>query len=108
MSERLEQDRRAREAAARAKAEAVTKAQPAQNNWWSLPLAIAFLVFVGWFLFGSRTPRTDSVGDVEVSSCVVRGITYFNEIGSFPTLSDGRDAEMVATERCRRTTTAFP
>jgi hypothetical protein len=40
-------------------------------------------------------------------ACVSRGRAYFSEIGSFPTLSDGRDALTVARERCRRTTTAF-
>ena len=42
-----------------------------------------------------------------VEACVSRGRAYFTEIGSFPTLSDGRDALAVARERCRRTTTAF-
>ena len=32
---------------------------------------------------------------------------YFKEIGSLPTLSDGRSALKVAQERCQRTTTAF-
>jgi hypothetical protein len=46
-----------------------------------------------------------------VSACVQRGIAYFKEIGSYPTLSSapnaGRSAESVAQERCQRTTTAF-
>lgn len=40
--------------------------------------------------------------------CVRRGIAYFKEIGSWPTLSDGRNAEQVVRERCRRSTQAFP
>lgn len=44
----------------------------------------------------------------KVEKCTERGVAYFKEIGSYPTLSDGRDAEKVAEERCRRTTTAFP
>jgi hypothetical protein len=51
-----------------------------------------------------------SVGG-EVDSCVNRGVAYFKEIGSYPTLSSapntGRLAEDVARERCNRTTTAF-
>ncbi|HEY0028484.1 MAG TPA: hypothetical protein VGC35_11485 [Allosphingosinicella sp.] len=47
-----------------------------------------------------------------VADCVRRGIAYFKEIGSYPTLSSapnrGRDAADVAVERCNRTTTAFP
>lgn len=44
-------------------------------------------------------------------ACVERGVAYFAEIGSYPTLNSepnkGRRAEDVARERCRRTTTAF-
>lgn len=47
----------------------------------------------------------------EVNACVERGVEYFKEIGSYPTLSsapnEGRNAEDVARERCNRTTTAF-
>ena len=43
----------------------------------------------------------------EVKACIERGVAYFKEIGSFPTLSDGRSAIKVARERCQRTTTAF-
>jgi len=46
-----------------------------------------------------------------VEQCVARGIAYFKEIGSYPTLSSapnvGRSADEVARERCNRTTTAF-
>ena len=43
-----------------------------------------------------------------VAGCVADGVAYFKEIGSYPTLSDGRNAEEVASERCQRTLTAFP
>ncbi|APK29740.1 TPA: hypothetical protein ACNU7F_005142 [Escherichia coli] len=43
----------------------------------------------------------------EVEGCIERGVQYFIEIGSYPKLSDGRDAVKVATERCNRTITAF-
>ena len=46
-----------------------------------------------------------------VAQCAARGVTYFKEIGSYPTLSSapnaGRLAEDVAIERCQRTLTAF-
>jgi hypothetical protein len=49
--------------------------------------------------------------DAEVQACVDRGVSYFKEIGSYPTLQSslyaGRSAEDVANERCNRTTTAF-
>jgi hypothetical protein len=52
----------------------------------------------------SCSPSSDDA----VASCTRRGIAYFKEIGSWPQLSDGRDAATVAAERCRRTVTAFP
>lgn len=49
--------------------------------------------------------------DDQVAACARRGVAYYKEIGSYPTLSSapnkGRSAEDVALERCRRTTTAF-
>ena len=46
-----------------------------------------------------------------VAACAKRGISYFKEIGSYPTLKSkpnrGRLAQDVAIERCGRTTTAF-
>lgn len=48
---------------------------------------------------------------MSVNACVNRGIAYFREIGSYPTLGSapnaGRRAEDVARERCNRTTLAF-
>ena len=48
----------------------------------------------------------------EVEACVDRGIAYFKETGSYPTLKSapnkGRSVVEVARERCERTTTAFP
>ncbi|SHM14524.1 hypothetical protein SAMN05216428_11538 [Nitrosospira sp. Nsp11] len=52
-----------------------------------------------------------SPSDSEIDACVERGVAYFKEIGSYPTLSSapntGRQAEDVAFERCNRTITAF-
>ena len=51
------------------------------------------------------------VDQEEIDACVRRGVEYFKEIGSYPTLlsspNTGRPAEDVAIERCNRTTTAF-
>lgn len=53
-----------------------------------------------------QTAETDSV-----AACTERGVAYFKEIGSYPTLSSapnrGRSAREVAAERCGRTLTAF-
>lgn len=53
----------------------------------------------------------DGVDQEEIDACVRRGVEYFKEIGSYPTLhsspNGGRSAEDVAIERCNRTTTAF-
>lgn len=54
----------------------------------------------------TRTVVEATIGNTVVS-CTKRGIDYFKEIGSWPSLSDGRDAATVAAERCNRTTTAF-
>ena len=47
----------------------------------------------------------------EIDACVRRGVEYFKEVGSYPTLqsapNEGRSAEDIAVERCNRTTTAF-
>ena len=43
----------------------------------------------------------------EFKSCLTKGAAYFREIGSYPKLSDGRDADTVAKERCYNTTGAF-
>lgn len=56
--------------------------------------------------------RSLKAADDPVGACIRRGIAYFKEIGSYPTLksapNSGRDADEVAAERCARTITAFP
>ena len=68
-------------------------------------LFIAGMAFLGLAGCGKSGP------DPRIAACVERGVTYFKEIGSYPTLSSapdtGRRAEDVARERCNRTTTAF-
>jgi len=58
--------------------------------------------------FDRETPDYRQMG---IDACVDRGIAYFQEIGSYPTLSaypnEGRRAEEVARERCRRNNRAF-
>lgn len=56
-------------------------------------------------------PEAEDEAEDVVAACVRRGVAYFREIGSYPTLQSapntGRAAEDVAAERCQRTTTAF-
>ncbi|HAG8813111.1 TPA: hypothetical protein GE287_24150 [Escherichia coli] len=63
---------------------------------------ICVMAFLGALLVGCNESNKK-----EVESCIERGVQYFIEIGSYPKLSDGRDAVKVATERCNRTITAF-
>lgn len=76
------------------------------------------LIVLGIALAGCSEPKvvfenTTTVPEVDdgVDACTKRGVAYFKEIGSYPTLSSapnrGRSAEDVALERCSRTTTAF-
>jgi hypothetical protein len=55
-----------------------------------------------------ETAETVAAIPSPVSDCIARGVRYFQEIGSYPRLSSGEDADVVAAERCNRTTTAFP
>ncbi len=54
-------------------------------------------------------PATVAVpaGPSPVEACVERGMAYFSSLGSYPKLSDGRDAIEVARERCSRDLKAF-
>jgi hypothetical protein len=58
-----------------------------------------------------KTPALSSANSDSVSQCVARGVAYFKEMGSYPTLNSppnvGVPAEDVALERCNRTLTAF-
>lgn len=57
------------------------------------------------------TPNTESVANIGVETCVSKGVTYFKEIGSYPTLKSepnaGRSADEVVRERCNKSPIAF-
>ncbi len=61
---------------------------------------IGLVLFGGWLSW-------KSTHDEAVMQCVHRGVAYFKGVDMYPTLSDGRNAEQEARERCGRTTTAF-
>lgn len=70
--------------------------------WKVLLIALFFVQIIGC---------SGASNSVAIDSCVTRGVEYFKEVGSYPTLhtypNKGRMAEVVARERCKRTTTAF-
>jgi hypothetical protein len=73
-------------------------------------LLIVFVIVLVANIFGggsSDKARTKISTGSPIIECYRRGVAYFKEIGSYPKLSDGRSAEMVASERCNRTPTAF-
>jgi hypothetical protein len=56
---------------------------------------------------GGNQPAAQFVAMDERASCTARGVAYFKEIGSWPTLSSGADAFNAAYERCQRSVMAF-
>jgi hypothetical protein len=73
-------------------------------------LTVLVTIALGLIVFSyyvARDPAMESQMDSQLAACVTRGVAHFKEIGSYPLLSDGKYAERVADERCRRTLTAF-
>jgi len=71
-----------------------------------------FVILIGWGLYAlakscseNQNKQNERMAAYEI--CKLKGHAYFKEIGSWPRLSDGRDAEVVAAERCSNTTGAF-
>lgn len=62
----------------------------------SITFAVVVGIVIGLLAFLNR--RT----------CQDRGEDHFKSIGSWPRLSDGRNASRVVTERCSRNTDDFP
>lgn len=78
----------------------------------SVLMAIVAMPFTGSDAERTKTTRqTPSPSVTPTSSpevkCRERGISYFASLGSYPKLSDGRNAFDVAKERCARTDKAF-
>lgn len=75
-------------------------------NWVTSLALILFVVFViKHIISGSKEGNTQND---EIEACISRGIAYFKEVGAYPILTTtGENAEVVAKERCNRTTTAF-
>lgn len=71
-------------------------------------IRLVFCLLVSGALAGCADKANDSSA---VASCIERGVAYFKDIGSYPTLTSapnaGRSADDVARERCARSATAF-
>lgn len=79
---------------------------------WIVTGAIALGVFSCVVSGGKDKAQAPVIGSSAAKeACINRGIAYYKEIGSYPTLKSepnkGKSARAVATDRCTRTTTAF-
>ena len=82
-----------------------------------LGMAFLFIIVVFALISMSSGPQlpppavTSASQENDITGCVARGVAYYKDIGSYPTLysepNAGRSAEEVARERCRRSPTAF-
>lgn len=69
---------------------------------------ITYAVILGlifWGLYSCMSGSSERTA--AYNQCIEKGKAYFKEIGSWPRLSDGRDAEVVAAQRCSNTHGAF-
>ncbi len=79
---------------------------------WPTVVTLVLLAGAGiWFLVGKANSPPEITPRDAFYECTLKGVRYFKEVGSYPTLhtlpDKGRRAEDVARERCARTTTAF-
>lgn len=82
-----------------------------------LGMAFLFIIVIFSLISMSSGPQlpppaaTSASQENDITGCVARGVAYYKDIGSYPTLysepNAGRSAEEVARERCRRSPTAF-
>jgi uncharacterized paraquat-inducible protein A len=86
---------------------------PAKKKTSPVTVVVAVLIAaVAVFAVLGGQPRGSSAAhQQQVEACVARGVQYFKDVGSFPTLTaapnKGKDAAVEARERCNRTLTAF-
>jgi len=90
---------------------AITPKKPSKLGsalFW-LSLVVGLFYFMNFLNDRTTADRNEKAAQqAEFQACVDRGVAYFKEMGSYPYLqSDGRKADVVADERCRRTLTAF-
>ena len=76
----------------------------------ALSLTTIILIFVATVTLAfciDSGGKTDQEVMQETQQCIKRGMQYYEDIGSFPRLSDGRIAADVVRERCSRSRLAF-
>lgn len=93
---------------------AILKKEESEKAWREASLFSKILVFgivlspfffIGKCIFDHNSDSTGA--KVHYGDCVNLGISYFREIGSYPKLSTGKDAETEARRRCSKSTRAF-
>ena len=73
-----------------------------------LVIVFVLLMIANMFVGNSSNKVSNKVNTGSpIIACYQRGVAYYKEIGSYPTLSDGRSAELVVRDRCDRANTAF-
>ncbi|WP_155846530.1 hypothetical protein [Aquaspirillum serpens] len=73
-------------------------------------LTTIFLLFVAGVTLAfciDSGGKTDEEAMQEMQQCIKRGMQYYQDIGSFPRLSDGRITADVVRDRCSRSQLAF-
>lgn len=70
------------------------------------PMSVKLMVLISIAAAGAMVGGCSSEKE-DLEACYRKGITYYREIGSYPNLSDGRDANTVIGERCARSKLAF-
>lgn len=74
---------------------------------------IVLIAVVAIFAMTNDKPSTSTSTSANpaIEACMKRGVAYYKQIGSYPTLSSapnkGRKANDIVKYRCKRTTSAF-
>lgn len=83
------------------------RAKDSKKMWFAIAIVFGVIFAVGGIAgLVDGSLELGCSPDVE-KECINRGSRYYREIGSYPTLSDGRQADDVVRERCGRSSSAF-
>jgi hypothetical protein len=74
-----------------------------------VPFALAILCAAVYLGYRALLPAAPAVGadNAAGTSCFDRGVAYYREIGSYPTLSNGENADRKIAGMCERSNMAF-
>lgn len=70
-------------------------------------VVIGLVVLMAIIVINNSDRRSSDARLSSYATCVELGNAYYKEIGSWPLLSDGREASTTVREMCRRSTGAF-